>query len=332
MYDKNQTVLMKWNNTNRMWYENRGYTFTNESATFEVRVDDLSPHSSKKIKVICDYCGKEFATQFATIASGHKIIQKDACSACAGKKASEISFVRRKMTYFNSAIEICHSNGYEMITSPESYHDIKMDITFFCPKHGEQTMMLENLLHGHKCKECSYDARADKKRLDKDYINSVLLEKGARWMNQDEYVNCTKRNMRIQCACGNEFTTSFVNFKKAGIYRCHLCSKKDSLGEVKIQKFLDEHHVNYVREKRFEDCRDKKTLPFDFFLPDYNICVEFDGQHHYKDVFGPVHLEETKYHDKLKNEYCERSGISLIRIPYWNGNNIQSILSEEIDL
>ena len=44
------------------------------------------------------------------------------------------------------------------------------------------------------------------------------------------------------------------------------------------------NNINYIREKRFKDCKNIKPLPFDFYLPEKNICIEYDGEHHFKSI------------------------------------------------
>lgn len=217
-----------------------------------------------------------------------------------------------------------------MITKIEEFTDVKMFILFSCPKHGIQRMILDNFIRGHKCIECSYETRFENVKLNKDYIHNVIKSKGDEWLNPDEYTTCVDRNMKIRCSCGNTFMTSFVNFTKANIFRCHTCSHKESLGELKIREFLDLHKIKYEQEKRFSDCRDKKTLPFDFYLPANNMCIEFDGQQHYQNKYGLDSLKITQYHDKIKNDYCKSVGIKLLRIPYWEGSKINDILQKEI--
>ena len=106
-------------------------------------------------------------------------------------------------------------------------------------------------------------------------------------------------------------------------HRCPHCNK--STGETKISTFLKEHNVNFEREYRFNDCKYKYRLPFDFYLPEYNLVIEIDGEGHYfpchfnniskdKAVFS---FEKIKYHDLLKNIYCMENHIDLLRIPYW---------------
>ena len=81
-----------------------------------------------------------------------------------------------------------------------------------------------------------------------------------------------------------------------------------------------------VKEKIFEDCINPKTkykLRFDFYLPEHNICLEYDGQQHYKETtFCNDTLADRQYRDKIKDDYCLKNNISLIRIPYWDRSKI----------
>lgn len=101
-------------------------------------------------------------------------------------------------------------------------------------------------------------------------------------------------------------------------YGCPQC--RESKGERQIRLWLEAQNIKYEHQYRFEDCRDNKPLPFDFYLPDYNLCIEYDGLQHYKaiDYFGgETHLRYVQKHDNIKNEYCINNGISLLRIPYF---------------
>lgn len=91
MYDENQIVQVKWNNNNKDWFESRGYVFTKRHELFDVIVKDLNPTSKQRIVATCDYCGNKYKTSFAALFNGRKVIQKDCCSHCTGKKTSEVS-------------------------------------------------------------------------------------------------------------------------------------------------------------------------------------------------------------------------------------------------
>jgi len=106
---------------------------------------------------------------------------------------------------------------------------------------------------------------------------------------------------------------------------------RTSFGERKIKEFLDDNLIKYEREKKFDTCKNTKCLPFDFYLPDYNICIEYDGQQHFNIVSiygGEDSLKKIKINDNIKNNWCSENNIKLIRIPYIKKNKIYTILNE----
>lgn len=102
--------------------------------------------------------------------------------------------------------------------------------------------------------------------------------------------------------------------------------KEKSKGEYKIQSLLIEHNINFIREYIFDELKDsiQVALRFDFYLPDYNCCIEYDGLQHFENHFG---VPKDKYqhqlnNDNIKNDFCLAYNISLIRIPYYDYNKI----------
>jgi very-short-patch-repair endonuclease len=90
-----------------------------------------------------------------------------------------------------------------------------------------------------------------------------------------------------------------------------------------------------IEQKCFEDCKDKRVLPFDFYLEDYNILIEYDGELHYKESRyknSQDKLNIIKNHDNIKNNYCKENNIKLIRIPYTEFDNIENILKKELNV
>jgi len=111
--------------------------------------------------------------------------------------------------------------------------------------------------------------------------------------------------------------------------------RKKSFGEYYIKKFLDENNVKYIKEKSFPDCKNIKPLRFDFYLPNHNILIEFQGMHHYKPVnkynrAKRVH-KKTLIHDQIKRNYCCENNITLIEIHYQEIDNINNILTQIIE-
>lgn len=108
---------------------------------------------------------------------------------------------------------------------------------------------------------------------------------------------------------------------------------RKSNGELKIMSELCEHNIDYITEKTFEGCtyNGKHLLRFDFYLPKYNICIEYDGEHHYKDVElynMKTSLDEVRKRDEVKNQYCIDNGIKLVRIPYYKFKKIPQIIQD----
>lgn len=95
-----------------------------------------------------------------------------------------------------------------------------------------------------------------------------------------------------------------------------------SKGEKNISLFLKNNKIKFISQYKFSDCFFKSPnnpLRFDFYLPDYNICIEYNGEQHYKaiDWFGGLEkFEEQKRRDTIKKEYCKEKGIKLIEVAY----------------
>lgn len=100
---------------------------------------------------------------------------------------------------------------------------------------------------------------------------------------------------------------------------CPKCNT--SKGEKAIEEWIKKQGFLYETQKRFSDCRDKNPLPFDFYLPEYNICIEYQGQQHYESIkyFGGVSKFENQVKkDNIKKEYCQKNNILLFEIPYYS--------------
>lgn len=123
---------------------------------------------------------------------------------------------------------------------------------------------------------------------------------------------------------------------------CHYC--KASFGERKIIGVLEENKILFEREKAFENCCCKKPLPFDFYLPDFNALIEFQGEQHFRPVdfsYTPTRAasEKTKKifkdlqeRDRIKKEFANQNGFNFIEINYKEINKIEEILKLKLNL
>lgn len=124
----------------------------------------------------------------------------------------------------------------------------------------------------------------------------------------------------VKCSCGQEFVVK-VDRLLAGKTRCKSCVSKESKFELMVRKWLEEHKIKFKQEYKFPDCKNKRSLPFDFMVV-FNqkiILIEVDGfQHYYENQYtSKERLLIQKQNDKIKDEYCKKHNYTLIRLPYW---------------
>lgn len=129
--------------------------------------------------------------------------------------------------------------------------------------------------------------------------------------------------------CGGLHEANVHDLEKGSVQSCGCWT--GSVGEETIREQLQKYNILYERQKTFVDCINPETghlLYFDFYLPDYNCCIEYDGIQHFipVDFFGGKKgFQERCFKDSIKNEYCNKKNIHLIRISYKELNDLDII-------
>lgn len=133
-----------------------------------------------------------------------------------------------------------------------------------------------------------------------------------------KYIN-EKQQLEIKCSCGCQYTATWNHLQQGCDLFCYNCRKSNnSILTNYVSKYLDNQHILYIREYRFFDCKYKKPLSFDFYLPQYNCCIEVNGkQHYYNNKWFSQSLEQRQFYDNIKKQYCIDKNIQLIILPYW---------------
>ena len=208
------------------------------------------------------------------------------------------------------------------------YVNLKTKIEHECLVCGYHWDVLpDNMLHmPNGCPKCGKRAPLTQKEL----IEKVGLVDNTIEVVGEYYNVATKIPFRCK-RCGKVWEAKPNNILNGK--GCPYC--KRSKGEMKISQILDDMAVEYGIQYRFPDCKDESVLPFDFFLPTYNTCIEYDGLQHFEPcTFGGIskeraaeNLKLAQKHDRIKDKYCQDNNIILIRIPYWEYKNIEQILS-----
>lgn len=250
------------------------------------------------------------------------------CHECGNAHKGEYAVVQTEQL-----MQECAAHGY-IILNPEEYiNTYTKNLQVICKECGQSflTSRASIKLSNGRCKECGKRTLVNSPEKIKEVIESINNNK---WLNPDEYVGSQVGNLRILCGtCGvNEFTTSFGRYTCLDVTRCSICSHSTSKGELLVMDILNKYNIEYIPEKRYSDCKDKTTLPFDFYLPEYNKIIEFDGHGHFEPVHGEDKLELTRRHDNIKNEYCKLNHIDLLRIPYWESSNAEAMIINFLNL
>lgn len=265
-------------------------------------------NSKTKIKIICPKHG-----EFKQRPNDH--IQGKGCILCAGvKKKTRNEFIKEAELVHNKRF------NYNLVC----YKNMNTKIKIICQKHGEFEQVPNDHLNGFGCAKCG--------RV-KNLTTDEFINRAKEKHNKYEYSMVEYKNMhtkvKIICSKHGEFMqTPHNHLKMAGCPKC-----KKSKGEKLISWFLDKKSINYEEQKKFDGCKNKSYLPFDFYLPNINICIEFQGIQHYKankHMNGVIGLEKRQKHDNIKREFCKKNNIKLIEIKY--SDKIVPKLKEELNI
>lgn len=232
----------------------------------------------------------------------------------------------KKLKYEDVKLHI-ESEGYKLLS--KEYAKASEYIELECPNGHKYKTTYASFKQGGRCKKCLHQSY----RLSYNEVKDIFKSEGYTLLSEN-YINL-KENLDVECPSGHRFEISLSNFKW-GKQRCLNCQDSNiSKGEREVKRVLEKFEIDFTQQYKFKDCRDKRELPFDFYIPSKNIVIEFDGEQHFKEKekFGGIlGFAQTILHDCIKNNYCINNNIKLIRIPYWEIDNIESILKQQINL
>lgn len=215
--------------------------------------------------------------------------------------------------------------NYELLST--EYKNNHASLKIKCPKGHIFYMSFSHFKDGQRCHEC-YDIGKNR-RLKYDDVKTYIESFGYKLLST-EYINNSSK-LLVQCDKGHKYKVAYSNFQQGR--RCPYCN--ESSGEIRVREILEKYNIKFIAQYRFKDCKFKQCLPFDYYLPQYNILIEYDGQQHYDivDCFGGLdNFINTKIRDTVKSVYCKEKSIKLIRIPYWDFNIIEYIIINELNL
>lgn len=280
-----------------------------EHTTAEL-LDSEWVNSKTPMRFRCE-CGNTFVTDWNHFQQG-----RTHCTECA-KRAQ---YNEKRLSEEDILARIAQRSDSEWVSG--EYKNQNSVLTLRCSCGNLFPVSCQVLFYSRtflKCPTCSSKLRSDMLKMSIEDIAKYSADHGAQLIST-EYVGA-REPLLFQCSCGRTYKCSWNEFYSSHQHRCSYCGKRVSKGEWRIEKALADAGIFYEKEKRFPDCVYVRPLPFDFFLPDYQTCIEFDGEQHYREVaFGGSreHFEDIKKRDQIKTDYCKAKGLRLIRIPYYD--------------
>lgn len=279
-------------------------------------LSDVYKNTKTKIIVKHNVCNNEYGVQRDSF-----LIRGQRCPECFGNLKLSILDIKDR------CLEI-HGDEYSILSNDIKNTSSKIEVIHNrC--NNSYFINVNSFINGKiKCAFCN---GTKKQSIDILKDRCYKLHGDKYEILSELYINIDKKILVKHNECGYEWNVKATNFinKKSG---CPMCSPK-SKGELLIIEYLTKNNIKFYKEKEFENCKYESYLHFDFYLLDLNICIEFDGQQHFKPIeyFGGEESYRKQIEkDSIKNDYCINNNIKLIRIPYWELGNIDSILNTEL--
>lgn len=266
-----------------------------------------------KVEIICPIHG-----EFKQTPELHK--KGYGCKKCGNnlqiKVGNGIQFKRKTLSEVINDFMDIHDDRYDYRLV--DYKNNRTKVKIICPTHGIFEQSPSKHLIGQGCPPCS--------KVRSSYIRSLGSEKFIERSNNihlDKYdyslVEYVNNQSEVKIICPTHGIFEQIPSKHLIGQECPKC--KSSQGEREIMRHLGD--INYIHQYRVDN------MYIDFYLPDFNIFIEYDGVQHYESVeyFGGIKTYILgKKNDLLKNKYCKENGIKLIRIPYYEINLIKPLL------
>lgn len=285
---------------------------TNEITTDRIKI--LSFSGVKKPVVFqCLKCGK-----IQEVKRGEVLLRKGKSYQC-----SYCHYTKEKITEENGHKfeNFCQKQGFEVLEKGQKQEKWKIR----CKKCGTtfEVVPRDFMRHGH-CRNCNPKGG-----------NPIPLEIFKQRLQEnrgDEYQMVDESQYRdshypilFRHSCG--FIWKAKPTRILTTNSCPKCCRKISKGEKRIIQLLESNNVNYVWQKA--EKINNSTLYFDFFIPEKNIYIEFQGAQHYEIVEywgGEEGLKKRQKNDAAKREWCDKNNYTLITISFRDYDRLEEIL------
>lgn len=293
-------------------------------------VSELNNKYPDRYVVLSEYRGVKYKITIKYLECGHEAkvapvspLNGRGCARCVMTRVGKSRNLGHRG--FTERLNRKWGNSFEVLSEYTHHKDyVKVKHIECGYKFTQQAFVIMSLGECPACKEKEF----------KEYIrqrsNNQLVEYLKESGVHDEYVffrteEETEKVSYLHLICGKFGKIRPAKFKLG--QRCPRCRR--SLGEEEVEKALQNLGVEYETQKSIGN-----ALRADFYLPNYRAYIEYDGEQHYTPVKfwgGTERHDRLKFNDSVKNNYCKFLGFPLLRIPYWEFENIEEKLKDFID-
>lgn len=268
-------------------------------------------NSQTKIAIKHNVCGYEYL-----IKPNNFIHLNRRCPRCKGG-------IQKSVEVFIEEIRAKYGSEYALL---EDYINSRTPILVKHKCGYEFKITPDNLIRYGGCSHCSNCAIPSTQ----EFCDRVKSMVGNEIKIIGEYIN-SRTPIEIRHNKCNR--TSFIS--PDNLYKYQICSHCiESAEEVMIRLILQDFKIKFEQEKSFDGLVGLKggKLRYDFYLPDINAIIEYDGEHHDKPRYGNYNkLKITQDHDKIKDKYAKDNNIRLLRIHYSELKNIKRLVMDFIE-
>lgn len=293
---------------------NEEYLNQVESLNLNVKVMGRYKNSKSKITFKCLIHNKEWQAVAGSILLGYI-----GCPDCKKIKLQK-ALSKTQELYIEQVKEV---NPFIEVIG--NYVNAHTQIKHKCLIHNEiWETSPDSILQGGGCKYCQREKLKETNLKSNTQYLEDLQRINLNIIPLEEYINGETKIQHKCLKCGYIWEVRPQNLLNGT--GCPKCI--ESKGERIIANYLDNNKISYIKQFSFDNCKDIKPLPFDFYIPNLNICIEYDGIQHIKPIEyfgGEKAFKKQQKHDQIKDNYCKNNGITLLRIPYYK--NIEEELN-----
>lgn len=272
-------------------------------------------NSHSKVLVHHKVCGYSYTVIAWSFMHGHGCPK---CAYISNGKSKRLSHEK-----FLARIKKVHGSGISVLGNYDGYAKKILVKHEICG--SEFLIRPQALLKGHSCKICQYRNTSQRQFLThEEFLKKVQTVTNNEYTITGKYVSSGTKISIVHELCGSSFMMRPASFLSG--QRCPCCSISSKF-EKEFKKYLIDNGIPYSQNYKFELCKAKRQLPFDFCIFDVSgsilVLIELDGIHHYKPVpfFGTDKFKIRKEYDAIKTKFCIDNNIRLIRLPYFGSKN-----------